>query len=116
MRSPSARILNQTCNIFQPPSGRSAGGGVQFNYPAVPTIRNEPCSIQGRGTEIFDEQRRITEFTDYIVIFRRYIAFSPRDMIQYVDKGGNLRTIFVSADWDMAGRGSVFGVPCTERQ
>jgi hypothetical protein len=116
MRSPSARVLNQRCNIFIAGPGRDAEGGVQFPYPSTPTFPNEPCSIQGRATEIFDEQRRITEYTDYIVIFKRQLPISPRDMIQYTDKAGNLRTIFVSAEWDMAGRGSTFGVPCTERQ
>jgi hypothetical protein len=109
-------VLDQTCNIFVAPPGRAGGGGVQFNYSPVPTYENVPCSIQGRATEVFDEQRRITEYTDYIVIFGQYLALSPRDKIEYVDKGGNLRTIFVSADWDMAGRGAAFGVPCTERQ
>jgi hypothetical protein len=49
-------------------------------------------------------------------MFGRYLQISPRDMIQYTDKGGNLRTIFVSAQWDGATRGSNFVVPCTERQ
>jgi hypothetical protein len=108
--------MSQTCNIFVAPPGRGAGGGVQFNYLPTPTYSNVPCSIQGRGTEVFDEQRRITAFTDYIVILGRSLNVSPRDMIQYTDASGNLRTLYVSAEWDMAGRGSAFGVPCTERQ
>jgi len=116
MRGPSAKILNQTCNVFVSGPGRDAEGGVQFVYPTLPTYPNEPCSIQGRGTEIFDEQRRITAYTDYIAIFRRQLNLSPRDMIQYVDWNGRTRTIFVSAEWNMAGRNSTSGVPCTERQ
>lgn len=115
MRSPTERVLSNTCNIFTAGPGRDADGGVQFPYPSTPTYANEPCSIQGRATEIFDEQRRITQYTDYTVVFGRFLIINPRDMIQYVDAGGNTRSLYVSAEWDMAGRGGAFGVPCTER-
>ena len=116
VRSPSRKCLNQTCNIFVAPPGRGASGGAQFPYPGVPTYANVPCSIQGRGDQIFDEQRRITMFTSYLLILGKFLKIGPRDMVQYVDAGGNQRTIFVNAEWDMAGRGAAFGVPCEERQ
>lgn len=116
MRKPSLKVLNQRCNVFVSLAGRGPGGGVQFPYPATPTFPNVPCSIQGISTEVVDDQRRITMITSYIVIFGRFLGLNPRDMIQYVDRTGMTRTIFVSAEYDGAGRGAYAGIPCTERE
>ena len=116
MRKPSSKIVANRCNIFVAGPGRSAEGGVQFPYPTIPTYANIACSIQPKATEVFDEQRRITQLTIYKVIFTQFYPVSPRDMIQYVDSSsGILRTIFIESIENQAGRNAAFRVYAQER-
>jgi hypothetical protein len=115
MRSPSAKVLKNTCNIFVAAAGRDAEGGVQFPYPPTPAFANVSCSIQPKATEVFDEQKRITQLTVYHIIFGQVYPLNPRDMIQYTDASGVLRTIFVESIEDQAGRGAAFRVYAQER-
>lgn len=108
--------MSNRCNIFIAGPGRDVEGGVQFPYPATPSFADIPCTIQGRASEIIDDQRRITQLTTYRIIFAQQYPVSPRDMIQYTDARGASRTIFIESIEDMAGRRSVFTVYATERQ
>lgn len=117
MRSPSPRVLINRCNIYRVTgNGRDADGGVTFPYPSTPTYPQEPCTIQGRATEVLDEQRRITQLTVYQIIFGRSLNVGPRDMVIYSDASGVTRTLFVESIEDMAGRGAAWRVYAQERQ
>lgn len=116
MRSPSARVLINRCNIFLATEARDADGGVQYPYPASPNFANVPCSIQPKASEEFGEQRRVTMLTVYRIIFGQAYPLNPRDMIQYKDFSGVLRTLFVESIEDQAGRGAAFRVWAQERQ
>lgn len=117
MRSPSAKVLVNTCNVFNstPVTASDADGGPQFPYPSTPTYANVPCTIQGRAMEVVGEQRRITQVTGFVIIFGQYVVVTPRDMITFVDNNGTLRTTFVESIEDMAGRGAAFKVYASER-
>lgn len=109
-------MLKNRCDIFVAAAGRSPEGGVQFPYPPMATYPNVACSIQPKATEVFDEQRRITQLTVYRIIFGQFYPLNPRDMIQYVDSSGALRTIFIESIEDQAGRGAAYRVWAQERQ
>lgn len=116
MRSPSARVLINRCNIFIAVEARDADGGVQYPYPSTPNYSNVACSIQPKSSEEFGEQRRVTMLTVYRVIFRQFYPVSPRDMIQYKDVSGTIRSIFIESIENQAGRNAAFRVWAQERQ
>jgi len=115
MRSPSAQVLINVCNIYNSNSTRGPSGGIQFPYPIVPTYPNQACTIQGRAREVVDDQNRITQLTEYIFIFASYLFVVPRDKITFMDSSGTLRTVFVESIEDMAGRGAAFKAYAQER-
>jgi len=81
----------------------------------VPTYANVSCTIQGRATEVVDDQNRITQLTSFVIIFANFVGVMPRDKITFVDNNGNPRTTFVESIEDMAGRGAAFKVYARER-
>jgi hypothetical protein len=115
MRSPSSRVLINTCQIYLSNSTRGASGGIQFPFSSLPTYANVPCTIQGRATEVVDDQNRITQLTGFVFIFANFIAINPRDKITFIDANGNLRTTYVESIEDMAGRGAAFKLFAVER-
>ena len=113
MRTPSARVTINRVDIYVSSPGRDTDAGVQFTYPDLPTYPQEPCTIQGRSAED-DTSQRISQYTQFRILFSRYLGLSPRDMIRFIDGGSTLRTIFVQSIEDLAGRGSVYGVNAGE--
>lgn len=118
MRSPSSKVLKNRCNIYTAPQNLMAdsAGGMVFTYPSMPTIANEPCSIQaGAIRELIDEQDRITQYLEYKLMFARQLPVTPRDKITYVDPLGITRILFAEVQRDEAGRGAAFVVHATEK-
>ena len=116
MRSPSARVLKNRADIYVSISGRDNDGGVTFPYPVTPTISQEPCSAQAMAFyEDVGQDGRITMVTEWKLIFADSITVSPRDKIVTVDPLGVVRTLYVEAGRDNAGRDSAFTVSAIER-
>ena len=115
MRSPSAKVLINTCNIYNSNSTRGPSGGIQFPYPTIPTYANQACTIQGKAREVVDDQNRITQLTEFLIIFPVFVVVDPRDKITFFDANNVLRTVFVESIEDMAGRGAAFKAYCQER-
>lgn len=120
MRNPSARVLNNICQIYQSLAGRDNDGGVQFPYSSTPTYANVPCSTQPiYATEDIGNQR-ITQVTSWKILLNEtssgvQVAVSPRDKITFYDPQGTLRTVYVDAPRDLAGRNSVNSITASER-
>lgn len=116
MRSPSARILFNTVDIYAGVAGRGSDGEPTFTYPTL-TKSQMPCSVQFIGAdEVIDDQQRLTVLNRYKIYFKVNPAISPRDMIVWVDRADGTHTMFVEAVTDEAGRGLVFKVMAVERQ
>jgi len=90
-------------------------GAPQFPVGSLPTYANVACTIQGKARIDVGEQRRISQVTEYLIIFPAFIPVSPRDMITFVDGGGLNHTVFIESIEDMAGRNAAFKVWASER-
>lgn len=116
MRSPSAKVLINRCNIFLASgAGRDTDGGVTFPYPSIPTLANVPCTAQPVSTFEVEDQQRITMMTQWRIMFGAFVPVSPKDQITFLDGGGVLRTVIVDAERDEAGRNAAFSIYATER-
>ncbi len=116
MRSPSAKVLEDRCNIYLVSGpGRDSDGGVTFPYPSIPTLANVPCTTQPVSTAEVEGQSRITMMTQWRIMFGAFVPVSPKDQITFLDGGGVLRTVIVDAERDEAGRGAAFSIYATER-
>jgi hypothetical protein len=117
MRSPSARVLINRCDIYvsTPTTATDADGAPQFPIGSTPTYPAVPCTIQGRARVDVGEQRRVTQITDYVIIFANYIEVTPRDTLVFNDPLGVRRTCYIESVEDMAGRGAAFKVYAQER-
>lgn len=115
MRSPSSRVLANTVDIYAAAPGQDLGGGVQYIYPAYPTMKGVPCSVQaGSVTEIM-ENDRITQKREYRVMFGSSIQVSARDRMIYTDSAGIQHILSEHIVRDEAGRGAAFVVYAVER-
>jgi hypothetical protein len=116
MRSPSSRVLANRVTIYAGVASLDADRAPQYTYPAV-TYASEPCTIQPMGiTEDTDDQQRVTQTTQYKMIFSRQLHFGPRAMVLWTDSTGRTRTLFVeTGKFDNAGRGAAFTVTAQER-
>ncbi len=116
MRSPSAKVLENRCNIYLSTGpGRDSDGGVTFPYPSIPSQANVPCTAQPVSTTEVQDQDRITMMTQWRLMFANFIQVSPKDLITFTDGGGVLRTVIVDAQRDEAGRNAAFSIYATER-
>lgn len=115
MRSPSAKVLDNTCDIYQSSAGRDADGGVQFPYPTLPTYAQVPCTAQAQGFSEIEDQGRITQIVEWKIMFGSFIGLSSRDKIVWTAADGP-HIAFVEADRDDVGRGAAFVVRATERK
>ena len=117
MRSPSARILINTVDIYAATSAPDADGGPQWTYPSVPTSAGVRCSVQYRGIALDSEDtKRLTQVAEYHIIFGSDPGLSPRDKVIQTDISPT-RTLFVEANPPSeAGRGAAWVVRCVERR
>ncbi len=115
MRSPSARCLVNTVDLYPASPTQDRSGGLQYDYPGL-TRRGMPCSVQGKGPgEEVDEAGRITPVNTYHVIFATDPGLTSRDKLIQTDVTPN-RTLFVQGNSPSeAGRGSTFVLVAVER-
>ncbi len=110
-------MLDNRADIYLSTSGRGTDGGVTYPYPSTPTYRQVPCSAQAMGFfEDSGQDGRITQVTEWKLIFAMAINVTPRDKIVTVDPQGVTRTMYVEAARDNAGRNAAFTVRAIERQ
>ncbi len=115
MRSPSARVLINTVDIYLNVAGPDNEGGPDFTFPSTPNFSKVPCTVQPTGTETVDSQNRLTQIDFYNVIFGFVPNLSARDLMIWVDALGITHKLFVQNDTDMAGRGAAYMVTAVER-
>lgn len=116
MRSPTARILINSVNVFKATMGRDTDGGVSYTYPTSPSLAGWKCSVQFGGVaEVVDDQNRVAQVNQYSIISASNPGVSPRDKLVWIDNGGVTRTLFAQATTDEAGRGAAFVVHAIER-
>ena len=116
MRHPSARVLANRVNIYVAVASLDADRAPQYTYPTL-TYSNEPCTVQPVGTaEDTESQTRVSQTTQFRLIFSRELNLSPRAQILWTDTTGTVRTMFVETGKIVqAGRGSAFTVTAQER-
>lgn len=115
MRSPSSRILANSVDYYAATQAQGLGGGVQYGYPAMPTIRGLAASVQpGATEEVLDEDRLIQE-RQYKIVLGQPLNVSVRDKFVWVDRAGVTHTLFAHVTRDEAGRGAAFVVRAVER-
>lgn len=116
MRSPSARVLRNTADLYLAIEGQDASGGVTYTYPGVPTQSSVRCSVQYTDTGLDPERlERLTVVNIYHVMFATDYKLGPRDKIVWRDTQPN-RTLFVeSSPPSEAGRGGTFVVRAVEK-
>lgn len=120
MRSPSARVLINSVDIYVGTEGRDLNAGPKEIYPTSPTYAAVPCTVQvGAYTEQTatdaDGQDRITQLLEYRIMFGQNYGITARDKIIYVDSAGTSHTLFAQAQRDEAGRGAAFTIRADER-
>jgi len=115
MRSPSARCLINTVDIYRGVKGQDPDGGYRLTYPSL-TYAGVPCTVQvGEFIEQFDEQQnRMTQALTYRIMTGQPYAVNARDKIVYVDGNGVTHTIMAEANRDEAGRGGAFTIRGSE--
>ncbi len=120
MRSPSARCLINSIDIYVATEGRDLNGGPLEVYPATPTYKGIPCTVQviaytEQPASDADGQDRITQLLEYRIMFGQNYTITARDKIVYVDGAGVSHTLFAQAQRDEAGRGGAFTIRADER-
>jgi hypothetical protein len=120
MRSPSARILTNACDVypFVPSQDADGGGDPASNYAASPTYTAVPCSAQntetGRDDGSLGGPR--TANTWFVMFAPSALAYALKINDKLVlSVSGRTHTAFVVGDADGAGRGSYDGVTAEER-
>jgi hypothetical protein len=115
MRSPSLRVLKQSCDIYPATAGQDRGGRFQPSYATSPTYRGVPCTAQpGVYVETFDQGAAI-KLREWRLMLGRSVTVKQRDRIVFADPAGITHTVYVEADRDEAGRGAAYSIRCTER-
>ncbi len=115
MRSPSARVLINTVDIYRGVQAQDVDGGYKLTYPSV-TYAQVPATVQvGEFIEQFDEQQnRITQALTYRIMTGIPCVVHARDKIVYTDFNGVTHTLQAQANRDEAGRGGAFTIRATE--
>src|SRR6185437_1836460 len=100
MRSPSARVLINSVDHYAAVQLADRDGGNKYGYPAL-TSGGLPCSAQpGEPVEAVDEQGRVTQMTQWKLIFADPIQAKALDKFIYIDNSGVVHTLFVEAGRD----------------
>jgi hypothetical protein len=111
MRGPSTKVRKNTVDIYVAntlPQGDTIGAPV-WSYPPIPTYAHVRCTAQALGLkEVVDEQERVTQVVEWLLMFSINQPVSPRDMVLYKDTADGLHTIFIETSKDNAGRGGQF--------
>ena len=115
MRSPSARVLINTADVYRAMPGQDVDGGPSYNYPPAATHRDCPCSAQPVATEEIIDQGRILRQTQWEVMFDRSVSVGNRDKLVITDPNGRKHTAFVEIKQDQAGRGAAYVVYALEK-
>src|SRR4051812_28349522 len=110
MRSPSARVLSNTVDLYRFAGTQDADAGVAADPYGAALATSVPCSVQpGDPTRYVDEALgRIVEKTPYHVFFAADPALESDDKIVWVDDAGTTHNLFVSGTANEAGRGGAF--------
>lgn len=121
MRSPSSRVLDNDVDWFASILAQDPAGAYVPTYPAVPTRRAIPCSVQQQQVEeIIEElpggQVRLTRLFRYKVHFGYPDpGVQPRDKLIWRDSRNVSRILIVQPTKDNASRRSMFTVFAVER-
>lgn len=115
MRSPSARVLVNTCDIYSGTPTQDMGGGPQWSYPALPTLPRQACSAQPVEVQEIAENDRVTRLRIWEVMFAATTNTKARDKLVITDRQGVQHVAFAHDEQDQAGRGSAFIVYAEER-
>lgn len=113
MRSPSSRILNQSCSVYPATRGQDTTGGVQFTYAVTPS-QSLMCSSQPHEYEEVYDNDRLTQLRHWRLMFNADPGVRPRDKMAWTDKAGVTHTGFVLTSRDEAGRGAAYTVKVVE--
>ena len=116
MRSPSARVLRNRCDVYANTAGQDAVRAPAFNYPDIPTIPGAACSVQYVATDVDENMfAKLTTVNHYDVMFASNPRLKPRDKVVWTDPSPN-RVLYVqSCPPSEAGRDGAFVVRCVEQ-
>jgi hypothetical protein len=115
LRSPSPRVLKNRVSLFAAIGGPDIDGGPQYVYSPVPTISNQPASVQYIDAgEVVDELNRVSQVNFYKIIFAVNVKRKPRDKIVWVESGVTHNLIVQANPPSEAGRDSAFIVRAQE--
>jgi hypothetical protein len=114
MRSPSARVLIQSCSVYPAIATTDATGGIQFTYPSSASGAI-PCTAQPREYEEAYENERVTLVRVWWLMFATDPGIRPRDKLTWDEPGGLSHTGFTRASRPEANRGAAWSVTVVEK-
>lgn len=114
MRSPSARVLNQTCAIYRATRGQDTSGGASYSYGSSASA-SLACSAQPHEFEEVYENDRVTQVRHWRLMFTVDPGLLSRDKVVWTDRAGVTHTGFVQASRDEAGRGAAWTARVIEK-
>jgi hypothetical protein len=118
LRSPSARALSNTVDLYRFTGTQDADGGVAASPYGVAIATSVPCSVQPNDPiRLVDKTTmRIVERTPYDVYFATNYLLQADDKIVWTDDAGTVRTLVVMGSANQAGQGGAFVVSAQENQ
>jgi hypothetical protein len=119
MRSPSARVLQNTVTAYRYLGGQTTDAGLKSNsYGTTPIASGVACSVQPDDPErMYDDAGRIVrEIRTYSIMFGSNPGLQANDKVTWTDTLGVSHDLFVLGTADQAGRGAAFVVSCEERR
>lgn len=117
MRSPSARCLNQTVDLYRmirTITYQDADGGLlpAGSYPDTPDVAAIPCAVNpDYSVRLDSEHGRVTDETPYVLVF----ATDPGCTVMDKFTWNGLNLFADGGAIDMAGHSGAYGVRCTEQ-
>ncbi len=118
MRGPSARVLINRVDIYNanPSPQQDSNGGPIWIYPPIPTYSQVHCTAQAIGLhEDEDAQERVTQFVEWLLMFRANQAVNARDKVLYRDRAAITHSIIIETNKDNASRGGAFTIRGLEK-
>jgi hypothetical protein len=119
MRSPSARVLVNTCTVYPyvPAQDADAGNDPAACYPA--SAGTFACSYQCQAVTRVDEAGRVSSGFTWAVLFSTAdvvaLGFKINDRVDLLNADSTLlKTVYADGGFDLAGRGSTTEVMCRE--
>lgn len=116
MRHPSARCLANVVTVYRYAPTQDVDAGAVFNQATATVLaRSVPCSVQPARPDANygEDQDRVSQVNQYIVIFSVDYGINIKDVIVWVD-GSVTRTLSVVGSVNWAGRSSAWGVTARE--